>query len=95
MASAYLSDTNAKQEIDNWTNDSNKLTANLGYAIQLKAIHPELTFLDNYHFTNFQAITGDLTILGLSPWNDFHIFEAINNAALDNCTFLYFNEDEK
>ena len=33
MAIAYLSDKNLRREIDNWTNDSNKITANLGYSI--------------------------------------------------------------
>ena len=94
MANAYLSDENLRREIDNWTNDSNKITANLGYSIQLKAKYPELTFSDNYHFDKLQSITGELSILGLSPWNDFHIFETINNANLDNCIFYYFNENE-
>lgn len=94
MANAYLSDESLRREIDNWTNDSNKITANLGYSIQLKAKYPELTFSDNYHFDKLQSITGELTILGLSPWNDFHIFETINNATLDNCIFYYFNENE-
>lgn len=94
MVNAYLTDENVRREVDNWTNDKNKITANLGYSIQLKAKHPELTFSDNFHFDKLKLVTGELTILGLSPWNDFHIFETIDNANLDNCLFYYYNEDE-
>ena len=94
MVKAYLTDENVRKEVDNWTNDTNKITANLGYSIQLKAKHPELTFSDNYHFDKLKSVTGELTILGLSPWNDFHIFETIDNANLDNCLFYYYNENE-
>ena len=94
MVKAYLTDENVRKEVDNWTNDTNKITANLGYSIQLKAKHPELTFFDNYHFDKLKSVTGELTILGLSPWNDFHIFETIDNANLDNCLFYYYNKDE-
>lgn len=94
MVNAYLTDENVRKEVDNWTNDKNKITANLGYSIQLKAKHPELTFSDNFHFDKLKLVTGELTILGLSPWNDFHIFETIDNANLDNCLFYYYSEDE-
>ena len=76
MAMAYNNDPKIKQEVDSWTIEANKLTANMGYAIQLKAVNPSLTFSDNYHFDIFKNITGTLQILGLSPWNDFHIFES-------------------
>lgn len=94
MSNAYKSDPQIKKEVDSWINDPNSLTSNLGYAIQLKAQHPELLFSDNYHFDKFRAITCDLEILGLSPWNDLHIFESIDNANISSCTFYYFSEIE-
>ena len=51
-------------------------------------------FSDNYHFDKFKSIVGTLEIIGLSPWNDFHIFESINAAALSMCTYYFFNENE-
>lgn len=45
MAIAYNNDPKIKQDVDSWTLKSNKLTANMGYAIQLKAANPSLTFL--------------------------------------------------
>lgn len=94
MAMAYNNDPKIKQEVDSWTIEANKLTANMGYAIQLKAVNPSLTFSDNYHFDIFKNITGTLQILGLSPWNDFHIFESLNDSDIDKCVYYYFDESE-
>lgn len=94
MAMAYNNDPKIKQEVDSWTIEANKLTANMGYAIQLKAANPSLTFSDNYHFDIFKNITGTLQILGLSPWNDFHIFESVNASDIDKCVYHYFDESE-
>lgn len=94
MAMAYNNDPKIKQEVDSWTIEANKLTANMGYAIQLKAVNPSLTFSDNYHFDIFKNITGTLQILGLSPWNDFHIFESVNASDIDKCVYYYFDESE-
>lgn len=94
MAMAYNNDPKIKQEVDSWTIEANKLTANMGYAIQLKAVNPSLTFSDNYHFDIFKNITGTLQILRLSPWNDFHIFESVNDSDIDKCVYYYFDESE-
>ena len=94
MAAAYNNDPQTRSTVDGWTQDSNKLVANMGYAIQLKAANPSLNFTDNYHFDVFQKISGTLEILGLSPWNDFHIFESINNADLSECIYYYFNDSD-
>lgn len=94
MAMAYNNGPKIKQEVDSWTIEANKLTANMGYAIQLKAVNPSLTFSDNYHFDIFKNITGTLQILGLSPWNDFHIFESVNDSDIDKCVYYYFDESE-
>lgn len=91
---AYKTDEKMRAEIDSWVNESNQLTANMGYGIQLKAAHPELCFLDNYHFDELKMIEGELEILGLSPWNDFHIFEAVNNTAIQRCIYYFFLEEE-
>lgn len=94
MALAYNTDSKIKQEVDGWIHNTNTLTANLGYAIQLKASNSSLTFTDNYHFDKFKSISGTLEILGLSPWNDFHIFESINLADLKECVYYFFDISE-
>src|SRR5699024_3625804 len=94
LAAAYLKDEHIKADVDSWTKDTNTITANMGYAVQMKAQHPELTFTDDYQFEKLSKITGELVILGLSPWNDFHIFETIDKSKIDACTFYYFSEEQ-
>ena len=79
FVTAYIENPKIKQTIDHWTKSDNTITANMGYAVQLKAKHPELEFVDNYHFDKLSEITGKLDVLGLSPWNDFHIFRLTIN----------------
>ncbi len=51
---------------------------------------------NNYHFNKFENLSGELTIIGLSPYNDSHIFECINRSNLDSVKFYYFfNISEK
>lgn len=95
FAAAYLSDPKVRQEVDGWAKDENPLLANLGYSIQLKAANPSLAFSDDYHFDKFKSITGTLEILGLSPWNDFHIFEAIDAADLEKCVYYYHSDQQR
>lgn len=94
MAIAYNNNPDVRKDVDSWTRESNKLTANMGYAIQLKAANPSLTFSDNFHFDIFKSITGTIEILGLSPWNDFHIFESINDSMVDECIYYYFSDSD-
>ena len=94
MALLYRTNPSIKKEIDEWTKNRNTLTANLGYAIQLKAANPTLSFSDDYYFNEFKAVTGTIEILGLSPWNDFHIFEVINSVDLDECVYYYLNDSD-
>jgi len=39
-------------------------------------------------------ITGKLNIIGLSPFNDRHIFEVINDSKISECTFYYYDKNE-
>lgn len=94
LAHAYKTDPSMKQVIESWINDTNTLTSNLGYAVKLKVANSELEFSDDYHFEKFKAIIGSLEILGLSPWNDFHIFDAIDSSDIDECVYYYFDESE-
>ena len=95
MAVAYSSDADAKAQIDSWCKDKNELVSKMGYAVKLKASHPELHFSEDYHFEKLKKINGTLEILGLSPWNDFHIFESIDQSSVDTCTYYYFSEDQQ
>ena len=92
MAKAYSEKPEIKTQVDSWTLDENPITRNLGYAVQRKAANPELHFSYNYHFEEFENMTGELSLLGISPWNDFHIFRTINDAQISECTYYYYSE---
>jgi len=94
MAESYTSDPSIQAEVKKWCDNSNRLTRNLGYAIKVKVEHPELSFSENYHFDELKKMEGELFVLGLSPWNDFHIFESIDATNITRCTFWYYNEEE-
>lgn len=62
--------------------------------IQVHQEHPELTFSCNYHFTEFRGLTGELHIIGMSPNNDSHIFELIDESNIEKIVFYYYSKNE-
>ena len=94
LAAAYLLDPKIKADVDSWTETPNTITANIGHAVILKSQYPELHFVDDYHFDKLAEIRDELEILGLSPWNDFHIFEQIDKTMLRLCTYYYHSESQ-
>lgn len=94
MANGYQTIESVKKDVDSWEYLNNQLTVNLGQAIKLKVANPNLHFQEDYSIKEFQEITGELIIFGLSPYNDYHLFEIINNAALEKCIFFYYNDSE-
>lgn len=54
------------------------------------AITNDLSVGQNYYFNEFKQLTGTLTIIGLAPQNDSHIFSCINESDLENVIFYCF-----
>ena len=94
LAAAYVTNPNVKNDVDLWINGENKINANVGRAVKLKVADPSLAFSDDFHFDELAKATGVLEILGLSPWNDFHIFEAINDSNLTKCVYYYYSDEQ-
>ncbi len=94
LAIAYKENETVKNDVDSWLDNKNILVSNMGYAVKLKVEHPEVKFSENYHFDDLKSITGNIEILGLSPWNDFHIFESIDNSNIDRCIYYYYLEEQ-
>lgn len=44
----------------------------------------------NYHFQDFEQMTGTLSIIGLAPQNDSHIFSCISKSNIDNVVFYHY-----
>lgn len=58
--------------------------------IMTKISHPELNLATEYHFDRFCKSEGEMTIIGISPNNDAHIFNAIiENPNLSKVIFYY------
>lgn len=54
------------------------------------AIEKNLIFGQNYYFDEFEHLNGTLTVIGLAPQNDSHIFACINKSSLDKVIFYCF-----
>ena len=55
-------------------------------------VEKDLHLGHNYHFQDFEQITGTLSIIGVSPQNDSHIFSCINKSNINDVVFYhYFN----
>lgn len=95
LAAAYITNPSVKKDVDLWVSDNNKITANIGHAVKLKVSNPDLTFSDDFHFDKLSKMSGELEILGLSPWNDFHIFESIEKSKITQCIYYYFSDEQR
>ncbi|APC40831.1 hypothetical protein [Clostridium estertheticum] len=94
MTNAYLSNELVSKDVDSWENENNKLIVNFADAIKIKVTNPNLRFQEDYSIEEFRSITGTLSILGLSPYNDYHLFEIIDNAKINECIYYFFDSSE-
>ena len=64
-------------------------------AIKLKVNNPELKHSEQYYQDKLDQITGSLTIVGLSPNNDGHLFSQIlANDKISEIQFYYYDQKE-
>ncbi|MDU2158622.1 hypothetical protein, partial [Clostridium sp.] len=94
MASAYLRNQEIRDDIDSWMNNSNQLVVNMADSIKLKISNPSLRFQEDYPINELKEISGTLIILGLSPYNDYHLFELIDNSNIEMCIYYFYSESE-
>lgn len=65
-------------------------------SVKLKLQDNELNFTETYPIQEFIEVAGDMDIVGLSPNNDTHIFQALNdNVKLTSITYYYYDIAEK
>lgn len=64
--------------------------------IMTKIQHPELNIATEYYFDQFERISDEVHIIGMSPNNDEHIFNLIlSNKSIQKVIFYYFSETER
>jgi len=82
-------------EVRKWGESDSLILKNMYESIVLKIKHEKLRFQENKSLYNISDLTGQLSILGLSPFNDNHIFEAIlNNQQLNEIVYYYYDPAE-
>jgi len=54
------------------------------------AVEKNLHFGHDYHFQDFEQMTGTLAIIGLAPQNDSHIFSCINKSNINRVVFYHY-----
>lgn len=94
MAIAYQNNPSVKVDVDSWEDDRNILISRLRESILLKVQNPNLKFDEAYPVQQIKCMVGELTILGLSPYNDRHLFNMINESDITKCIFYFYNEKE-
>lgn len=94
FAIAYNDNPTVRDDINSWENDRNDLVSRLGESVRLKVQNPQLKFDELYPVEEIESMNGELTILGLSPYNDRHLFEIINASEIVSCKFYFYDESE-
>lgn len=96
MALAYQNNSTLKKSVDEWANDTNELVRKFSEATKLKFENPEFHFNETYPIKEFESISGNLTVVGLSPNNDTHIFKMVNdNPNISEINYYFYDEIEK
>lgn len=95
LADSYISNMTVRDDVDKWEASNNQLVVNMANAIKLKIARPELRFQEDYPINELMNISGSLTILGLSPYNDYHLFDIIDNADLSECIYYFLSSSER
>ncbi|WP_017752506.1 hypothetical protein [Clostridium tyrobutyricum] len=96
MAKVYVENENIRKDIDSWKDNKNDAVRKLYESVKLKIKYPDLKFDETYPIKQFHEMNGSVGIIGLSPFNDGHIFNGINkNDKVENVVYYFYNENEK
>lgn len=94
LLAGYMQDPDLRRQIENWP-DSDDLVRRLRKAVELKAEHPELRHQEQYPHRMLAELEGTLEIVGLSPFNDLHLFEqVIHNPKIKEIRYHVFEHTE-
>lgn len=95
LLDGYLSSEQVRETIESWLDDDNRAIRNLAESILQKQENPALEFDEYYGIREFHSIDGLLSIVGLSPNNDSHIFDLLkSNTSLSRVTYYYHSQSD-
>lgn len=96
LVASSETNTEVASGIESWADSDNPVVKALYDAIKLKLEDSSLSFPEDYPLRSFSEIEGNLDIVGLSPTNDNHLFDAIiDNTNLKKVRYYYFDESDK
>lgn len=95
FAIGYLEKPELRVQIDEWKNSDNDSVRNLYEGIMLKVKNPDLRISIDYAINKLSSIKGKVVFMGLSPNNDTHIINKLNeNGDIELIEYYYFDEKE-
>lgn len=95
FSSNYRDNLELRDTVDNWLQDDSDIMKSFAESIILKVNDDSLKYEELYPINEFKIIEGELWIVGLSPFNDTHIFDFINENKLLTCVkYFYYSIDE-
>lgn len=94
LVKGYQEQEAIRRDVDSWSDSDNQLVINLAETVKVKIANPELCFQEDYSLKEFEGMAGTLNILGLSPYNDYHIFEMIEKSNISQCTYYYYAKED-
>ncbi len=91
----YANNKNIKMTIDGFKDSDNRFLVNLYESVLKKIKDFDLSFSESYPIKEFENIKGNISIVGLAPNNDVHLFEMINdNPDINKVSYYYHNSNK-
>lgn len=96
LIKAYETNSIVKDDVDSWANSDNIVVRKCYETIMAKLNNPNAEFAEYYYFDMLSSIEDELSIIGLSPNNDTHIFEEIkSNLKVNKIIYYYFDKSDQ
>jgi hypothetical protein len=95
FAEGYLNRPDMRPQIDEWKDSDDASLRNMYEGIKLKISNPNLKLSIDYALSRLKSIVGDVIIMGLSPYNDTHIFSLLReNEQIQSIEYYYYEKTE-
>ncbi len=92
---AYRNNPELKAQIEEWKHSDNEIVKKLYESIQIKIEDSSQKYSENIKLEVLSKINGIVSIIGLSPNNDMHIFKKLDdNIDIDQILYYYYSKEE-
>lgn len=92
----YLKDEEYRKLIDSYESSEHEIQRKIYQMVQLRIKDNSIRFKEFDAIQDFKTINSNLSVLGLSLYNDNHLFEKIRtNEKIANISYYYYDEKDK